>query len=123
MKQFFPAVLLACAIAPAHAQNEPSEVRDSEIAKYKQVAQSACRDAGKQRGDPEEQVNAVCSCLIAHLEKSMSRVEWQQASLYSIKQQGEEEQRIVVPHLKTFRGCPAPAEQAPAKPAAPAAKP
>jgi hypothetical protein len=103
------ALLLACVLSGhAAAQQEPSEVTDNEITKYRTVAESACRDSGKQRGDPEDQVTAFCSCLMTHLVKDMSRVEWQQVYFYSLKKQGEEEQKVLVPHLKTFRGCAAP---------------
>ena len=108
MKRVFAALLLAGVLAPAHAQQEPSEVTDNEIAKAKASTEASCQEGGKQQGGPEDKVKAFCTCLMSHLETDMSRVEWQQVYFYALKKQIEDEQRILLPHLKTFRGCAAP---------------
>jgi hypothetical protein len=93
--------LVLCAVfcASALAQQEPSEVTDKEIERYKAAAKDACMQPGLARGDPREKVEAVCSCIIGALAKSMSRSEWQQAYFYSTRKQADEERRVINPHL------------------------
>lgn len=91
-----------------HAQRAPRDVNDHQMAEYKSVATTACREGGKQKGDPETQVNALCACLMEHLDKSMTRAEWQQAYFSAHNQKGEEERKILAPHLKAFKGCQPP---------------
>jgi hypothetical protein len=123
MTKRFVVAALACAFAlPVFAQKEPAEVTDSEIAKYKQLAASGCRDAGEKQGDPKEKVDAFCGCLISTLEKSMKRPEWQQAYFYSVKGETDRERQVLGPHLKNVATCapqpaaPAAQTEAPAKP-------
>ena len=122
--------LLACSLAlPAFAQKEPAEVTDGEIRKYKALAENGCRQGGEKRGDPKERVDAFCSCLVATMDKSMKRPEWQQAYFYSINGQADRERQVLEAHLNnaalTCRP-PAPAAAAPegqSTPAADAPKP
>jgi hypothetical protein len=95
------AALVLCALfsASALAQKEPSEVTDKEIERYKAAAKTACVEPGLARGDPPEKVDALCSCIIGALTKSMSRSEWQQAYFYSTRKQPEEERKVIAPHL------------------------
>jgi hypothetical protein len=118
-------VLIACALAsPVHAQKAPADVTDADIAKYKGTAKTACMDAGKQKGDPADMADAFCTCLLAHLDKNMTRAEWQRAYVYSVNKQADEESGVITPHLKEFRGCAAAApDQATTPSAAPAASP
>ena len=108
---------LACALAlPVYAQNEPAEVTDGEIKKYKAIAETGCRQGGEKRGDPKERVDAFCSCLVATMEKTMKRPQWQQAYFYSLKGQAAEERDLLAPHLNnaaTTCRPPAPAAAAP----------
>jgi hypothetical protein len=106
--RFFVAAALALAVlqpAVVHAQNEPSEVTDKEIARYKANAKESCMQPGLARGDPQDKVEAFCSCMVDTLNKSMSRSEWQQAYFYSLKQQAENERRVVAPHLANLHAC------------------
>jgi hypothetical protein len=106
--RFFVAAALALVVlqpAAGHAQNEPSEVTDKEIARYKTRAKEACMQPGLARGDPQDKVEAFCSCMVDTLNKSMSRSEWQQAYFYSLKQQAENERRVVAPHLAKLDAC------------------
>lgn len=121
-------VLLAAFVAaPAAAQKEPAEVTDKEIAKYKAAALSGCQDAGIKKGDPKENVDAFCGCLVSTLDKSMTRAEWQRAYFHSLKSQGQEERQVLEPHLKNVGVCvpaaPAPQEQQPESQSAPQPKP
>ena len=99
---FLAAVTFAGA---AFAQESPSEVTDAEIARYKATAQKGCRDAGLARSDPQERVDAFCNCVLATLEKTMKRTEWQQASFYSMKNQEAEEKAVLDPHFKNLTVC------------------
>ena len=113
---FFAALAFA---GVAHAQESPSEVTDSEIAKYKQLAFNECREPGIKRGDPAERVDAFCSCVVAALEKSMKRPEWQQAAFYRLHKNAEQEKSVLDPHLPNIKQCAAKPE---AKPEAPPAQ-
>jgi len=100
----------AFALAASHAavtfgQNEPSEVTDKEIARYQATARDGCVQAGLSRGDPKERVEAFCGCMLDTLMKSMSRSDWQQAYFYSLKQQADDERRVVTPHLAKLDAC------------------
>jgi hypothetical protein len=115
-KRAFALLLAVLICAPAVAQNEPSEVSDNEIAKYKALAASSCQDAGTKKGDAKETVDAFCGCLIATISKTMTRVDWQRAYFYSMKGQGEEERQVLAPHLKNVGVCvPQPAEAKPSQ--------
>jgi hypothetical protein len=119
------ALLLACLFsAPVAAQKEPSEVTDKEIAKYKALADTSCREAGAKQGDPKEKIDAFCGCLLTTLNKSLTRPEWQQAYFYSIKGQTKEEMAVLGPHLKNVAACrPAPEAQPEAQATPPASQP
>jgi hypothetical protein len=91
--------------APLGAQENPAEVTDKEIARYKASAKNACMEPGLARGDPQEKVEAFCSCMLASLNKTMTRAEWQQAYFYSLKQQATEEKSVVGPHLSKLDAC------------------
>jgi hypothetical protein len=119
------ALLLACLFsAPVAAQKEPAEVTDKEIAKYKALADTSCREAGAKQGDPKEKIDAFCGCLLTTLNKSLTRPEWQQAYFYSIKGQTKEEMAVLGPHLKNVAACrPAPEAQPEAQATPPASQP
>ena len=97
--------LAAAQPAALHAQNEPSEVTDKEIARYKARAKDACMQPGLARGDPQDKVDAFCTCMVDILNKSMTRSEWQQAYFYSLKQRADDERRVVAPHLSNLDAC------------------
>lgn len=98
--------LLAAAVASSvSAQDAPSEVTDGEIARYKATAQSACREAGMARGDPQVQIDGFCSCVLESLTKTMTRPEWQQASFYSMRNQADEEKKVLAPHVQNLGFC------------------
>ena len=99
------AVCIVFLAGPAIAQQEPSEVTDGEIAKYKRIAVAACTDGGVARGDPKEKVDAFCECLIDTLNKSMTRAEWQQAYFYSMKKQDKDEANVLSPHVSKLAQC------------------
>ena len=105
------ATLLFCVglSAFAFAQKEPSEVTDKEIERYKATAKNACMEPGLAKGDPRERVDALCSCILAALSKSMSRSEWQQAYFYSLRNQPEEERKVLAPHFPRPEQCRPPA--------------
>lgn len=111
---------LACllaflASAPVAAQKESSEVSDNEINKYKALATSSCQDAGIKKGDPKEQVDAFCGCLMTTINKTMTRGDWQRAYFHSMKGESQEERKVLEPHLKNVAVCvpQPPATQAP----------
>ena len=100
------AVLLACTIAgSAWAQKTASTVTEAQIADYKQTAQNACRDGGKQQGDPEAKVEAFCGCMLETLNKNMTAAEWRQVVAYSQNNQEREEREALMPHLKKLDVC------------------
>ena len=124
-------LLLACVAAtPVGAQKTAAEVTDAQVAEYKAAAQKVCEEGGQKTGDPQDKVGAFCGCLMAVLSKSMTQSEWQQAYLFSRKNQPEEERKLLAPHMKQVATCrpeaPAPAASNPASDAstpAPAAAP
>ena len=111
----FSLFLTALVIAGAAlAQDAPSEITDGEIAKYKQLVFNACREPGLKLGDPPERVDAFCSCVVATLEKSMKRPEWQQAAFYGLQKNAEQERSVLAPHLSNIKQCAAKPEAQPA---------
>jgi hypothetical protein len=99
-------VLLAAVLAsPLHAQDAPSEVTDGEIARYKEKAQSACREPGMARGDPQAKVDAFCNCVLASLNKTMTRPEWQQAAFYSLRNDENGEKKVLALHVQNLAFC------------------
>ena len=108
MKLSTVALLVACGIAavPAAAQTAPSQVTEAQIAEYKRAAAAACREGGKTKGDPEAKVDAVCSCLMQSLDKTMSATEWRQVVVYSRTKDASRERDLLLPHLKKVEACP-----------------
>jgi len=99
-------LLFAAVLASAvNAQNAPSEVTDSEIARYKATAQSGCREAGMARGDSQAKVDGFCTCMLKSLEKTMKRPEWQQASFYSMNKDAAAEMKVLAPHVQNLGFC------------------
>ena len=106
MKLRIVAVLLACAVAgSAWAQKTTSQITEAQIADYKRAAQTACRDGGKQQGDPEAKVEAFCGCMLETLNKDMTPAEWRQVVAYSQNNQEREEREALMPHLKKLDVC------------------
>jgi hypothetical protein len=104
------AVLLTCTLAgSAWAQITTSTVTEAQIADYKRAAQSACRDGGKQQGDPEAKVEAFCGCMLETLNKNMTPAEWRQVVAFSRNNQEREEREALMPHLKKLDVCRPPA--------------
>ena len=101
------AALLMCAAFSSAllAQNAPSAVTDKDIERYKAAAKNACMEPGLAKGDPKERVDALCSCIIGGLEKTMSRAEWQQAYFYSMRKRPEDERKVLAPHLPKPEVC------------------
>ena len=113
--RFLPLCVIALGFASAAlAQQSPSEVTDAEIAKYKKAAYDGCAEPGLKRGDPQAAVDAFCSCMVATLEKSMKRPEWQQAYFYWHKAETDQHNAVVKPHLANVKQC---AQKPPAPPA------
>jgi hypothetical protein len=101
------ALLVACGAAalPAIAQTAASQVTEAQIAEYKRTAGTACREGGKKQGDPEDKVEAFCSCLMQSLDKTMSATEWRQAVVYSRSKEATRERDLLMPHVKKLEGC------------------
>ena len=98
-------ILCLSLAAPAGAQKSPAEVTDAQIKEYKGIAENACRDSGKSRGDPPEKVAAFCKCMTGVFEKNMSRSEWQQVYFHSRNNRAAEEENVLGPHLSKVRAC------------------
>lgn len=92
-------------LGAAHAQESPSEVTDGEIAKYKKAAVAGCREPGLAKGESEARLNALCSCVITSLEKTMKRAEWQQAYFYWVKDQENQAKAVLAPHVQNLHHC------------------
>src|SRR5829696_7053246 len=97
--QFFTFALAGALALNATAQDSPIDVSDGDIAKYKSVADAACREGGKKNGGPETKVEGFCACLLDHLTQAMTRTEWQQVYYYSRNQRENDEQQVLAPHL------------------------
>jgi len=111
-------IALAWAATAPAAQQSAAQVTDVQVSNYKRVAAEGCRDAGKKQGDPEEQVNAFCGCVMDTLDKSMSTAQWREVVSYSLSNQPEQEAKALTPHLAKTKAC------APKPPSSePAAKP
>jgi hypothetical protein len=109
-------ILLLCSVfaSAAAAQKAPSDVTETQIKGYKANALKQCTDAGKSRGDPAEKVDGFCNCMIATLEKSVSREEWQKLTFYSSQGRQKEEINVLGPHAPKIKDCAAPPKDAPA---------
>jgi hypothetical protein len=114
-------IALAWAATAPAAQQSAAQVTDAQVSNYKRVAAESCREGGKKQGDPEEQVNAFCGCLMDTLDKSMSAAQWREVVSYSLNKQPEQEAKVLTPHLAKAKACapkPPPSEPA-AKPSPP----
>ena len=103
-------MLLLCTLfaGPAFAQKGPSQVTDAQIKTYKAKAQKQCTEAGTAQKDPPEKVNAFCKCMVATLEKNVSRDEWKQLAFYSNEGRTADEINVLGPHRAKIKECAAP---------------
>ena len=102
--------LLLCTLfaGAAFAQKGPSQVTDAQIKTYKANALKQCTDAGKAQKDPPEKVSAFCKCMVATLEKNVSREEWKQLAFYSKEGRAADEINVLGPHRAKIKECAAP---------------
>jgi hypothetical protein len=106
MKLWTLAALLTCATAgSAWAQKTATDVTDAQVSAYKLTAETACRDGGKQQGDPPAKVEAFCGCMMETLNKNMTPAEWKQVVAYARNNQAKEEREALMPHLQKLDGC------------------
>ena len=87
------------------AQEKAIEVTEAEVAFYQLGIETGCKDAGRRRGDPAEQVEGFCNCLMSLLKAELTFEEWQQASLFSRNRQEREEMEILRPHMAGIQEC------------------
>ena len=105
-KQLALTLVLSGAFAGAAWSQQPgSSVTAKELAAYKRNAETGCQEGGKKQGDPQEKIDAFCSCLMATLEKSVSDAEWRQLVRYSREGRGADEKKALDPHLKNLAAC------------------
>jgi hypothetical protein len=98
--------LLTYAVAgSAWAQKTATDVTDAQVADYKRAAETACRDGGKQQGDPPARVEAFCGCMMETLNKNMTPAEWKQVVVYARNNQAKEERDALTPHLQKLAVC------------------
>ncbi len=100
-------LLSAVFVASSHvsAQQAPAEVSDAQVNAYRNALDLGCRDAGRQKGDPQAKVDSFCACVVNALNSSVSYSEWQQAVFYSMQQQEREAMRVLDPHMAKTRAC------------------
>lgn len=89
----------------AFAQESPADVTASQIAIYQLGLEVGCKHAGRKRGDPPEQVDAVCNCASRVLKENASFSEWQEAYYYSRKRLRREESKMLAAHLPKLQAC------------------
>jgi hypothetical protein len=99
------AVILLCLAPCAFAQSGPPPVTEPMISAYQANIETGCRNRGRERGDPPEYVDALCSCVIRTLQEAMSKDEWQRAVGHSMAGRQEEEMRVISPHLSRVAPC------------------
>ncbi len=100
------AILLFIFLVPAAwTQESAAQVTDAQIDLYQRGIAIGCKAAGQRAGDPVEQVNALCDCVLNGLKAEVSRAEWQQAYLFSLRHDPRGEQEIIGPHMQHLSMC------------------
>ena len=99
------AMLALLFAAEARPQTDPAAVSDSMIEMYKFGVLTGCRNRGREVGDPAEQVEAFCGCMIKTLNEVVSKGEWQRAIVLSLNKQEAEEMQVFTPHLPKLVHC------------------
>jgi hypothetical protein len=87
----------------AFGQQTSVEISEAQISDYQRGMDAGCKGlAGPRRVAPERV--KLCDCLMKSLQASMSREEWQQATLFAHKRD-EREMKVLEPHVAVARLC------------------
>jgi len=97
------ALPLLCAAQQA-PPNKPAE-EDVYIRVFKLGIDTGCRNAGKKRNDPPEQVEAFCSCVMQTLQDNVSADTWQQISAQIRSGHTEHTTELLTPYLGKLAQC------------------
>ena len=77
-----PVLLATCLAAPAFAQDAPGEVTKAQVAAYRFAMDAGCRNAGRQKGDPQAKIDFFCPAG-RHARPQPELRRWQQAVFVS----------------------------------------
>jgi hypothetical protein len=89
----------------ASAQFSPALVTDAQVSLYQQGIEMGCRNAGRAKGDPPAQVDAVCGCLVSELRKAVPKAVWQQAYFHSTARRQDLEAQVMAPYSSKVSHC------------------
>jgi hypothetical protein len=85
--------------------SDPSEVPALEVAAFKAGISAGCRDTGRKRGDPPQQVDRLCACIFAKLDASLGPEGWKSATFHAQRQQFQELKRLIDPPMASAKEC------------------
>ena len=101
----FSVALLALSGCVGTPHRSPSEITTPEISAYKLGIKTGCKDAGKNKGDPESKVSAFCDCVGTTLQARMTVEEWQRATYFAQQRKDQDEQSVLAPHMRSINSC------------------
>ena len=100
-------------VSAAGAQQSPSEVTDSQLMRYRFIAEEDCRAAARKEGHPAEAARTACQCGYDVLIENMTRAEWQTGYFYYRQQLVREESKVFAPYLPKLKHCALPRKSSP----------
>jgi hypothetical protein len=89
----------------AFAQETPAQVTDAQVDFYQRGIEAGCKDAGRRHGDPVEQVDSFCNCVVKTLKAEVTAMEWRQAYFHSVRHEADAEQTVMAPHMSHLGAC------------------
>lgn len=99
------AVAAACHCAPVAAS--PADVTPLEVEMYRQAVFAGCRAQGRQLQHTLEHVDRRCKCVERTLAAKLSEDEWKRATYFAQQGRGDEEARVLAPHMPALKKCAA----------------
>jgi hypothetical protein len=105
------AAIVALAGGATTAYGSPKDVSRLEVATYKDAVGMGCRDQGRRRGHPRDQVERRCKCVIDTLNARLTEEEWKRATFFAQERKEQDEARVLSPHMGAVKACGAEARK------------
>jgi hypothetical protein len=97
------ALLAAAGTNAAHA--DPKGVTAVDVAAYKASVETGCRDQGRRLRHPWVEVGRRCKCVVQTLDARLSAEEWKRATDFAQRGKGQDEAKLLAPHMAALRKC------------------
>jgi hypothetical protein len=97
------ALLAAAGTNAAHA--DPKGVTAVDVAAYKASVETGCRDQGRRLRHAWVEVGRRCKCVVQTLDARLTAEDWKRATDFAQRGKGQDEAKVLAPHMAAVKGC------------------